>query len=125
MIIAAMAPAATNLAADMNVGGEALRIVISLFAVLALIIGAGMISRRVQGRISGGKRLKVIECIGLGPKERVALVHADGKQLLIGIGQSGVRTLHVYDKEVPVEAEEVAKTQVSFKGLLARAQGKV
>jgi len=53
----------------------------------------------------------------------VLLLDADGKRLLIGVGQGGMRTLHVYDDAPaePVPTDQSAASPLpAFGELLAR-----
>ena len=118
------APAA---APDINVGGELLRVLLSLAAVIALIFVAGWMSRRLQARtLPGGRRIRCVETFAVGARERVLLLDADGKRLLIGVGQGGMRTLHVYEGAAPVDANPPAPMPAApnFAQLLSRWKGK-
>ena len=118
------APAA---APDINVGGELLRVLLSLAAVIALIFVAGWMSRRLQARtLPGGRRIRCVETFAVGARERVLLLDADGKRLLVGVGQGGMRTLHVYEGAAPVDANPPAPLPVApnFAQLLSRWKGK-
>ncbi|MBP1473388.1 flagellar biosynthetic protein FliO [Frateuria sp. MAH-13] len=111
----------------MNVGGELLRVLLSLAAVIALIFVAGWMSRRLQARnLPGGRRIRCVESMAVGARERVLLIDADGKRLLVGVGQGGLRTLHVYEGEAPVDANPPAPSPVApnFAQLLSRWKGK-
>lgn len=89
-------------AQDINVGGELLRVLVSLAGIVALIFVAGWFSRRLQARTSpGGRRLRCVETMAVGARDRLLLIDADGKRLLVGVGQGGMRTLHVYDGAAP------------------------
>lgn len=89
-------------APDLDVGGELLRVVLSLLGIIALILAAGWMSRRMQGRTAtGGRRIRCVESFSIGARERLLLLDADGKRLLVGVGQGGMRTLHVYDGVAP------------------------
>lgn len=115
------APAATP---DIDVGGELARVVLSLLGIIALILVAGWLSRRLQHRPGmAGRRIRCVETFAMGARERLLLLDADGKRLLIGMGPGGMRTLHVYD-DVPVETvaavEPVRSPLPSFGELLAR-----
>ena len=102
-IAAALAPAALP-AADVNVGGELLRVLLSLASVVALIFVAGWLSRRMQVRSRpGGRRIRCVEAMAVGARDRVLLLDADGKRLLVGVGPGGMRTLHVYEGAAPAE----------------------
>lgn len=114
-------------APQMNVGGELLRVLLSLAAVIALIFVAGWMSRRLQARnLPGGRRIRCVESMAVGARERVLLIDADGKRLLVGVGQGGLRTLHVYEGEAPVDAHPPAPLPVApnFAQLLSRWKGK-
>ncbi|NUO72388.1 MAG: flagellar biosynthetic protein FliO [Frateuria sp.] len=114
------APAA---AAEVDVGGELLRVLLSLAAVIALIFVAGWTSRRLQARsLPGGRRIRCVETFAVGARERVVLLDADGKRLLIGVGQGGLRTLHVYEGAAPADAAppQDAPPVPNFAQLLSR-----
>ncbi|MBD8871262.1 flagellar biosynthetic protein FliO [Rhodanobacter sp. DHB23] len=120
-----MAPAALP-AADVDVGGELLRVLLSLVAVVALIFVAGWLSRRLQARSRpGGRRIRCVETMAVGARDRVLLLDADGKRLLVGVGPGGMRTLHVYEGAAPVEADPPALPAVpDIAQLLSRWKGK-
>ncbi|WP_343227407.1 flagellar biosynthetic protein FliO [Rhodanobacter sp. DHB23] len=122
---AALAPAALP-AADVDVGGELLRVLLSLVAVVALIFVAGWLSRRLQARSRpGGRRIRCVETMAVGARDRVLLLDADGKRLLVGVGPGGMRTLHVYEGAAPVEADPPALPAVpDIAQLLSRWKGK-
>ena len=106
-------------AQEINVGGELVRVVLSLVAIVALIFAAGWLSRRLQARTSpGGRRLRCVETMAVGARDRLMLIDADGKRLLVGVGQGGMRTLHVYDGAAP--AETPAPPAPGFGDVLAR-----
>lgn len=120
-LMMAMAPAASMPPVDVT--GELLRVMLSLAGIVALIFAAGWLTRRLQARqLIGGRRLRCVESMSVGARERVLLVDADGKRMLLGVGVGGVRALHVYDGNAPV-AEEGAGTPASlppFAQLLGR-----
>lgn len=106
---------------DINVAGELLRVVLSLGAIVALIFAAGWLTRRMQSRqIGGGRRLRCIETLPISARERVMLIEADGKRLLVGVGSGGIRALHVYEGTVPVEATPAPAPLPPFAELLSR-----
>jgi len=101
-----MLAAAALPAADVSVGAELLRVVLSLAGIILLIFAAGWLSRRLQARTRpGGRRIRCVESFAVGARERVLLLDADGKRLLLGVGPGGMRTLHVYEGVAPVPAE--------------------
>ena len=117
----AFAPVVATPAVD--AGGELLRVVLSLAAVVVLIFGAGWLSRRLQGRgMSGGRRIRCVETFAVGARDRLLLLDADGKRLLVGVGPGGMRTLHVYDGAAPTAPDEATPPAAvpGFAELLAR-----
>ena len=118
--LSAALPMAVSSTPDINVGGELLRVVLSLAGIVVLIFVAGWMSRRLQARqFTGGRRLRCLETLSVGTRERVLLLDADGKRVLIGVGTGGVRTLHVYDGVASTVAAEPVLTP-SFGELLGR-----
>lgn len=117
-LLAMLAPAAAL--PDVNVGAELMRVVLSLLGIVALIFAAGWLTRRLQARqLLGGRRLRTVESMAVGSRERVLLIEADGKRLLIGVGAGGVRTLHLYEGTVPV-ADAPPPAAPDFSQLLGR-----
>jgi flagellar protein FliO/FliZ len=106
-------------AADSGVGAELLRVCLSLAGIVALIFAAGWLGRRVQGRAqTGGRRIRCIESFAVGTRDRVLLLEADGKRLLVGAGQGGLRTLHVYEGDAPVAETPPSPPAPAFADLL-------
>jgi flagellar protein FliO/FliZ len=116
--------AATQAApADLDVGGM-LRVCASLGVVIALILGAGWLLRRLQGGVARGGHLRAIESVAVGMKERVVLVQAGQKQILVGVAPGNVRTLHVFD--TPIVDTKVADAQTpnaAFRSVLSQFRG--
>lgn len=78
------------------------RVVLSLFVVVAFILAAGWIARRLQTAGQGrGKRMRCVETLAIGVKERVSLVEVGGVSLVVGIAPGCVRTLHVFESPLP------------------------
>jgi flagellar protein FliO/FliZ len=61
-----------------------------------------------------------VETMSISARERVLLIEADGKRLLVGVGAGGVRALHVYEGTVPAEEVLAATPVPPFAQLLAR-----
>ena len=119
--ILAAAPAA---APEFNATGELLRVILSLAAIIGMILVAGWVTRRMQRRPGGGgRRIRCLESFAVGTRDRLLLLEADGKRLLIGMGPGGMHTLHVYDGAVPEEAERLqaaSRPKPAFAEMLAR-----
>ena len=118
------APAAAAAAAEFDAAGELVRVVLSLIGIVVLIFAAGWISRRLQRRSGGGgRRIRCVESFAVGTRDRLMLIDADGKRMLIGTGTGGMRTLHVYDgaaPSAPLATESERAPLPAFGDLLAR-----
>jgi flagellar protein FliO/FliZ len=109
--------------ADVDAGGL-LRVCFSLGVVIALILGAGWILRRLQGgAVRSGGNLRALESIAIGMKERVVLVQAGEKQLLIGVAPGNVRTLHVFDAPIAATTQVAPSPAAAFKTVLSQWRG--
>ncbi|MGO4702139.1 FliO/MopB family protein [Dyella sp. 2RAB6] len=116
MILLAMAAVP---AAEPGVGAELLRVCLSLIGIIALIFAAGWLGRRAQGRARpGGRRIRCVESFAVGTRDRLLLLEADGKRLLVGVGQGGMRTLHVYEGDALVAEVPPSPPVPAFADLL-------
>lgn len=113
--------AASPAAADAGSIGGAL---FSLVLVVGLILGLGWLARRMPGlqRGASASQLKVVASVSLGPRERAVVVDVGGQQLLVGVGQGGVRTLHVLEQPLP--AVEANTAPSPFAQVLAQHFGR-
>lgn len=102
------APAA---APAVDSGAELFRVLVSLLGVVALIFFVGWLSRRAQARVRpGGRKIRVVESMPVGIKEKIMLLEVGGTQLLVGASPTGgLRTLHVLD--TPVHDDPAATAQ--------------
>lgn len=123
---AAQVPAALPSAASGIV-----RVTIALAIVLAAVFGAAWLSRRMHG--TGGARhpgLQVLAQLPLGPRERAVLIRVGTQQLLLGVTNGSVRTLHVLSESAadaggPTQIPDMATMQrPTFRSLLLRSLGK-
>ncbi len=97
-----MAPAAlaqagvTPLPRSMATSPDVVQLVVSLLLILALIIGAAWAVKRFQllGPRNTGS-LRIVSSLALGPKERLLLVEAGERRLLLGVSSAGIVTLDV------------------------------
>ena len=120
-LLLAAAPAATP---EFNATGELVRVILSLAGIIGMILVAGWLTRRMQRRPGGGgRRIRCVESFAVGTRDRLLLLEADGKRLLVGMGPGGMHTLHVYDDVVPKEAEclpAASPAKPAFAEMLAR-----
>ncbi|HET7266965.1 MAG TPA: flagellar biosynthetic protein FliO [Rhodanobacteraceae bacterium] len=100
--IAPVVASATPTAATLGGAGEFLRVVLSLVAVVVMILAVGWLTRRMQARVRpGGQRVRCLESLAVGVKERVLLLEVGDRQLLVGASPAGLRTLLVLDEALP------------------------
>lgn len=72
-----------------------------LVAVVAVIYGCAWIIRRMNGMTGlNNSAMRVVSVMAVGTRERIVLVEVGGKQILLGITPSAIRTLHVFDEPV-------------------------
>lgn len=85
--------------------GNFIQMALGLMLVLALIVLVAWLLRRfspLAGTAHGA--LRVIGGISLGQRERMVLVQAGSKQILLGVAPGRVQTLCVLDEPLPVTA---------------------
>ncbi len=114
-------PGAANAAAGGV--GELLRVVLSLVAVVVMILAVGWLTRRMQARVRpGGQRVRCVETLAVGMKERVLLLEVGDRQLLVGASPAGLRTLLVLDEVLPAPKapSPTPFAGTSFRDALAR-----
>ena len=122
-LAASPAFAAAPTPAEVDAGGL-LRVCLSLAVVIALILAAGWVLRRLQGGgVRAGGNLRCLESIAVGMKERVVLVEAGGKQMLLGVAPGNVRTLHVFDEPIVVATANAVSPAAAFRTVLAQWRG--
>ena len=100
--------------------------VFALILVVSLILGLGWLARRMPGfgRMAGGNALRVVASLALGPRERVVVVDVGGTQLLLGVGQGGMRHLHTLAEPLPTAQVSQGNPATPFAQLLAQHFGK-
>lgn len=76
--------------------GPALRMILSLAGVLAILGGCAWLARRLRegGRLGTGV-IEIVSGISLGGREKVVLLRVGGEEILVGISPTGMRPLHV------------------------------
>ncbi|HEY1724383.1 MAG TPA: flagellar biosynthetic protein FliO [Steroidobacteraceae bacterium] len=126
--------AAPMLQAAPSAGGGLLRVTLALLVVLAAVLMAAWLTRRMRGFGNGRALadLQVLAQMPLGTRERAVLLRVGECQLLIGVTPTNVRTLHVLPSPaVPAPNTEgstptgaAADLKPTFKSLLLKSLGK-
>jgi len=110
--------------------GSLLRVTFALLLVLAAVLGAAWLARRVRGFSAGNSpSIQVLSQLSLGARERAVLVRVGTQQLLLGVAPGSVRTLHVLEQDATAGMQQVpspptAPQPPSFKSLLLKSLGK-
>lgn len=78
----------------------------SLVLVIGMILGLAWILRRMPGGMRApGTLMRVKAALAVGQRERIVWIEAGGKQLLIGVTQQNVRTIHEFEGAGPLAPE--------------------
>jgi flagellar protein FliO/FliZ len=116
--------------------GGLLRVVLALIVVLAAVLVAAWLARRMRALSgSGGNaNLEMLAQLPLGSRERAVLLRVGDCQVLIGVAPGSVRTLHVLQRASLPAADAAtphavaqasdAVARPSFRALLLRSLGK-
>ncbi|PKM01670.1 MAG: flagellar biosynthetic protein FliO [Gammaproteobacteria bacterium HGW-Gammaproteobacteria-6] len=122
LLLSSATMAAEPASAGPELAAMAMRVVLSLVAVIAVVMLAAWMMRRLQSGISSApRRLRVLESHSLGVKERMVLVAVGEQQILLGIAPGHVHTLHVLS--TPLPELEVADGGNRFANVLAKMRG--
>lgn len=79
-----------------RIAGSALRMVLSLGAVLALVAALAWLAQRLRagGHLKSGL-IEIVSGVSLGAREKVVLLRVGQEQVLVGVTPAGMRALHV------------------------------
>jgi len=99
-----------------------LHALIGLAIVLAVILGAAWLLKRVQpARFAGGRLLRMVAQLGVGNRERVVVVEIGDQWLVLGVTASSISTLHTTPRAAVPDKPE-APDKIPFAAWLARAK---
>ena len=80
----------------------------SLLLVLAILLAMVFAARwLMQRRPQGGRRLRFVEAMALGSRDKILLIEVDGKSLLLGTTAHNIRLL------TELDAQDLASSPVS------------
>lgn len=96
------------------------QMMIGLVVILFVLYGAlHMLRRLQQGNQSPGTNLKVLSATAVGPRERVVLVAAGKRVLVLGVAAGRVNMLHVMEEgEIPLPEPTKPQPLPDFAGRL-------
>ncbi|MCW7753805.1 flagellar biosynthetic protein FliO [Desulfobotulus sp. H1] len=89
----------------------------ALLLVLALLILTLYLLRRLSTFRGTAGRIRMVETLQLGPKERVVLIDYQGRELLLGVTPSSIQNLGEFEKTAP---EETERSGPGFSSFLSR-----
>ena len=102
--------AAANISRSPVGAGSVLQMVAGLALVVILIFALAWAVRRFGNVSSNGRgALRVIGALSMGARERVVLIEAGDKQILLGVAPGRVQTLHVLEE--PIRAQPASVPQ--------------
>lgn len=102
---------------------EMLRMVFGLMVVLVVILALSWIVKRMNGvAFSSTKGFQYLGGMVVGPKEKVMLLKAGTRYLLIGIGSASITLLHDFGEALPEGFD--AENKSIFADVLKSAIGK-
>ena len=72
---------------------------LSFALVIGLLLGSLWMLRKMQSggvlRQAGAKRLKVVETLSIGPRQKISLIQLDGQDVLLGVTAQSITALNV------------------------------
>lgn len=120
------APAAS---AAPSAGGGLVSVTLALLVIVGLIGGLAWLLRRTRRfGVGGENRIQVLSERVVGIKERAVLMRVGETDILVGVAQGSVTTLHVFpagaNTEAPLAPQAAEPGLPNFKQLLMRSLGK-
>ncbi|MDR1424882.1 MAG: flagellar biosynthetic protein FliO [Azoarcus sp.] len=70
-----------------------------LVLVLAVLAGCVWLLKRFSVPLRGNGMLRIIGVTALGPREKVVLLEAGDKVMMLGVTPNNVRTLHIFSRD--------------------------
>jgi flagellar protein FliO/FliZ len=119
---AAVVPSAGQTAGDPLAMTSLWQLTLGMLLVLGLILAmAWLLKRTGRFQMGAGGSLRILGGLSMGARERVVLIQAGDKQLLLGVAPGRVQTLHVLDQPLtPHDPQPVS----GFAEQLGRMLGK-
>lgn len=110
-----------------NLGGmnhnELFRMIFGLAIVVLVILFLSWLAKRMNGvSFTSGKGFQYMGGMVLGPKEKIVLLKAGNRHLLVGVGAASISMLYDFGEELPPGF--VADNKSTFADALKSAIGK-
>lgn len=83
------------------IAADPMNMVWGIIFLAALVAAAWWLIRRSGGlQLQGGRGMKVVASLALGPRERAVLIEIAGEQWLLGVASGSVTLLHRFEQPV-------------------------
>ncbi|MGJ3500437.1 Flagellar protein FliO [Piscirickettsia salmonis] len=93
----------------------------SSLLVILLIIGLGVILKRLQQRgFNRQEGIEIIATLAIGSKERLVIVQVGKEQVLLGVTAQHIQTLHVLNECIQAKGRESQNFQALFLEKIAK-----
>ncbi|MDT8428973.1 MAG: flagellar biosynthetic protein FliO [Pseudomonadales bacterium] len=99
-----------------------LQVLVSLVLLCGFILLCAWLYRRLGGTVVGaGENIRLLSALSLGNRDRIAVIQAGDKQLLLGVSPGRINVLHVFEepvfeineKHAPSAFESILKNRLS------------
>ena len=96
---------------------EIIRMIGTLLGIVAIILISAFVLKRMKlVNFNKNTDLKMLAGLSLGSKERIILIEAGSKQILIGVTNQSITPLHVFEQ--PIVDTEISTEKISFLQIL-------
>ncbi|WP_370978901.1 flagellar biosynthetic protein FliO [Agaribacterium sp. ZY112] len=102
--VTSLAP--TEAASSLSYADMALQVGVVLSLIVALILALAWLSKRLPISGIGAGRLKVLETLNLGRKERIVLLKAGSDTLVLSVADGAITKLHELNDTPPLLGDE-------------------
>ncbi|GAA4652315.1 flagellar biosynthetic protein FliO [Kistimonas scapharcae] len=123
LLLLSLATAADEAVETPSLGGYAVfQALFSLILVTVLIFGTAWLLKRFNPAMSqSGHGMKIIGALSLGGRDRLVLVEAGSKQLLLGVSPGRVMLVESFDEPVIDTESSGTPVEEKFRQLLRRS----
>ncbi len=84
--------------------GALLKVIFGLLAVVAVIFVLSRVLPRMSGfRGLGSRDFRVLSTLPVGQKERIVLLQAGDRQILVGVTAQSINALHLLDQPIEID----------------------
>jgi flagellar protein FliO/FliZ len=121
-LLAALWPLAAAAAEQgMPLAAPLIKLVLGLIGVVAALLLFSRILPRLGGMtLAGHARFKVLASLPVGQRERVVLMQAGTRQIVVGVAPGRVSALHVLDEPIDVDATSAPAPAFGAQAWLSR-----